>query len=170
MALVVRCPHTLQAKATLMCHRGDFVKRHQGSVNTTRMCHYGDFVKRDQGSVNTSRLPVPPTLLAVGGPSIPDPVVQLLPKAKHTTRPIAAYCPCDTGLRSTNITSSISPRRAPFEECGERSSHRRGSSKHEKGWDGNGRQPGHNKSLPLMAQTCDPPDLGLRRHGSCLRN
>jgi hypothetical protein len=32
MALVVRCPHTLQAKATRMCHRGDFVKSDQGTV------------------------------------------------------------------------------------------------------------------------------------------
>jgi len=71
MALVVRCPHTLQVKATRMRRRGDFVKR-------------------DQGSVDTSGLPAPPALLAVGGPSIPDPVVQPLPVAALTTSPIAA--------------------------------------------------------------------------------
>jgi hypothetical protein len=89
MALVVRCPHTLQVKATRMRRRGDFVKR-------------------DQGSVDTSGLPAPPALLAVGGPSIPDPVVQPLPVAALTTSPIAASCRCDTGARSADITASIS--------------------------------------------------------------
>ena len=47
-------PTHAAGKATRMCHRGDFVKRHQGSVNTTRMCHRGDFVKSDQGTVLSS--------------------------------------------------------------------------------------------------------------------
>jgi hypothetical protein len=87
MALVVRCPHTLQVKATRMRRRGDFVKR-------------------DQGSVDTSGLPAPPALLAVGGLSIPDPVVQPLPVAALTTSPMAASCRCGTGARSADVTAS----------------------------------------------------------------
>jgi hypothetical protein len=70
MARVVRCPHTLQVKATRILRRGDLVKS-------------------DHGSVDTSGRPAPP---AVGGPSIPDPVVQPLPVAALITSPIAASC------------------------------------------------------------------------------
>ena len=85
MALVVRCPHTLQVKATRIRRRGDFVKS-------------------DQGSVDTSGLSAPPALLAVGGPSMPDPVVQPLPVAALTTIPMAASCRCHTGTRSADIS------------------------------------------------------------------
>jgi hypothetical protein len=86
MALVVRCPHTLQVKATRIRRRGDLVNSDQGSVDT---CGPSD----------------PPPLLASGGPSIPDPVVQPLPVAAPSTNPIAASCRGPSWTRSA--TTSI---------------------------------------------------------------
>lgn len=63
------------------------------------------------------------------------------------------------------------PRRAPFEECGQRIGHRRGSSKHGKGWDGNGSQPRPtrsktSKTWALSPESIRPSPLWLER-GEC---
>nr|CAB3469041.1 unnamed protein product [Digitaria exilis] len=59
-------------------------------VNATRILLRGDFVNSDQGSVDTTGLSAPLAPLAIGGPSIPDPVVQPLPVAALSTSPMAA--------------------------------------------------------------------------------
>lgn len=74
MARVVRWPHTLHVKATRILRRGDLVKRDHGKVDTIWL------VESDSAGV--------------GGPSIPDPVVQPRPVAALSTNPIAAsYSP-----------------------------------------------------------------------------
>lgn len=72
MARVVRCPQTLQVKATSIRRRGDLVKS-------------------DQGKVDTCSIPVSGFEPAgTDGPSIPDPVVHPRTFAALRTNPIAA--------------------------------------------------------------------------------
>lgn len=89
MARVVRCPQTLQVKATRIRRRGDFVKRDQGNVEIRSV------PDSDSEPAGTD------------GPSMPDPVVHPLTFAALRTNPIAASCSIQLSLKNQNTQNII---------------------------------------------------------------